>query len=61
MKVLTNLELEVVVRELNDIILNSKVAKIFLPETRILRLDLHKSNIGKSTLIIDSGKGIYLS
>jgi len=61
MKVLTNLELEVIVRELNDIILNSKVAKIFLPETRILRIDLHKSNIGKSTLIIDSGKGIYLS
>ena len=61
MKVLTNLELEVVVKELNEKILNSKVSKIFLPETRILRIDLHKSNIGKSTLIIDSGKGIYLS
>jgi len=61
MKVLTNLELEVVVRELNEKILDSKVSKIFLPETRILRLDLHKSNIGKYSLIIDSGKGIYLS
>jgi len=61
MKVLTNLELEVVVKELNDKILNSKVSKIFLPETRILRIDLHKSNVGKSALIIDSGKGMYLS
>ena len=61
MKVLTNLELEVVVRELNEKVLDSKVSKIFLPETRILRLDLHKSNIGKYSLIIDSGKGIYLS
>lgn len=61
MKVLTNLELEVVVKELNEAILNSKVSKIFLPETRILRIDLHKSSVGKSALIIDSGKGIYLS
>ena len=61
MKVLTNLELEVVVRELNEKILDSKVSKIFLPETKILRLELYKSNIGKYSLIIDSGKGIYLS
>mgnify|MGYP001195277265 CR=1 FL=1 len=35
MKVLTNLELEVVVRELNEKILDSKVSKIFLPERRL--------------------------
>ena len=58
MKVLTNLELEVVVRELNELILDSKVSKIFLPETKILRIELHKSNKGKYNLIIDSGKGI---
>ena len=61
MKILTNLELEVIIRELNEKILNSKVSKNFLPETRILKIELHKSNIGKSRLIIDSGKGIYLS
>ena len=61
MRVLTSLELRIVVNELKEHYLNSKLAKIYLPKTKILRLELHRAGRGKSTLIVDSGVGMYLS
>ncbi|MDP6845691.1 MAG: ribosome rescue protein RqcH [Candidatus Nanoarchaeia archaeon] len=61
MRILTSLELRIVVNELKENYLNSKLAKIYLPKTRILRLELHRAGRGRSTLIVDSGVGMYLS
>ena len=61
MRILTSLELRIVVNELKENYLNSKLAKIYLPKTRILRLELHRAGQGRSTLIVDSGVGMYLS
>tara|TARA_Y100000034_G_scaffold97773_1_gene119522 strand:+ start:1130 stop:3061 length:1932 start_codon:yes stop_codon:yes gene_type:complete len=60
-KVLTSLELGVIVEELRASVLNSKVSKIFIPKSKTLRLELHKTGLGRQTLIIDSGVGVYLS
>mgnify|MGYP001277774921 CR=1 FL=1 len=61
MRVLTSLELRIVVNELRKDYLNSKLAKIYLPKTKTLRLEFHRAGKGKSTLIVDSGIGMYLS
>ena len=61
MRMLTSLELRVIVNELRKDYLNSKLAKIYLPKTKTLRLELHRAGKGKSTLIVDSGIGMYLS
>jgi len=61
MRILTSLELRIVVKELKENYLNSKLAKIYLPKSKTLRLELHRAGRGRSTLIVDSGIGMYLS
>jgi predicted ribosome quality control (RQC) complex YloA/Tae2 family protein len=57
-KVLTSLELSVVVRELQQLV-GSKVNKINQPSTRVLMLDLFKTGGHKFLVKVDSGIGMY--
>ena len=57
-KILTSLELAVVVRELQQLV-GSKVSKIHQTSTRVLVLNLFKTGGDKFLLKIDSGVGMY--
>jgi predicted ribosome quality control (RQC) complex YloA/Tae2 family protein len=57
-KVLTSLELSVVVKELQQLV-GSKVNKIHQPSSRILMLDLFKTGGHKFLVKVDSGVGMF--
>ncbi|MBT3940488.1 fibronectin-binding domain-containing protein [Candidatus Woesearchaeota archaeon] len=59
-KVLTSLELSVVIRELQQLV-GTKVSKIHQPNSRLLTLNMFKTGGSKFVLKIDSGVGMYVT
>jgi predicted ribosome quality control (RQC) complex YloA/Tae2 family protein len=59
-KVLTAVELKILLKELKQIV-NSKVNKIYQPNSKQLIFKLYKKDVGEILVKIESGKALYIT
>ncbi len=60
MKILTSIEISVVVKELQSLI-DGKVSKVYQPNKQEIVLAMHKTGVGKALIRVVSGQCLYLT